>query len=176
MFVLAWCVKKKQQLNAHISPTGRASIYLCWEWRVKCFKSAIEENLRVDVTVFSTEPSVTVHNEHVIYRSARFPLFFFLPLPSILPLLTPSSSSSPRRSPSHPSVPYHYYEPSGPDECSMYLSHERRRRGGHHRFNTERAVFANWARTLDVHFYQPDWTPTSGNASSGFSPSLFQLV
>ncbi|XP_075895439.1 alpha-N-acetylgalactosaminide alpha-2,6-sialyltransferase 5b isoform X2 [Nelusetta ayraudi] len=78
------------------------------------------------------------------------------------------------RSPSHPSVPYHYYEPSGPDECSMYLSHERRRRGGHHRFNTERAVFANWARTLDVHFYQPDWTPTSGNASSGFSLSLFQ--
>lgn len=165
-------LKKTKQLNAHISPTGRASIYLCWEWRVKCFKSAIEENLRVDVTVFSTEPSVTVHNEHVIYRSARFPSFFFLPLP----LLTPCSSSSPRRSPSHPSVPYHYYEPSGPDECSMYLSHERRRRGGHHRFNTERAVFANWARTLDVHFYQPDWTPPSGNASSGFSLSLFRPV
>uniref|UniRef100_A0A8C2W9I3 Alpha-N-acetylgalactosaminide alpha-2,6-sialyltransferase 6 n=1 Tax=Cyclopterus lumpus TaxID=8103 RepID=A0A8C2W9I3_CYCLU len=61
------------------------------------------------------------------------------------------------RSSSHPSLPYHYYEPSGPDECSMYLSHERSRRGSHHRFITEKAVFANWARTLDIHFHQPDW-------------------
>ncbi|TKS74514.1 Alpha-N-acetylgalactosaminide alpha-2,6-sialyltransferase 5 [Collichthys lucidus] len=53
------------------------------------------------------------------------------------------------RSSSHPSVPYHYYEPSGPSECSMYLSHERSRRGSHHRFITEKMVFANWARTLN---------------------------
>ncbi|KAJ8406403.1 hypothetical protein AAFF_G00306340 [Aldrovandia affinis] len=26
--------------------------------------------------------------------------------------------------PSHHSVPYHYYEPSGSDECTMYISHE----------------------------------------------------
>ncbi|TNM87336.1 hypothetical protein fugu_005557 [Takifugu bimaculatus] len=63
------------------------------------------------------------------------------------------------RSSSHPSVPYHYYEPNGPDECSMYLSHERSRQGSHHRFITEKAVFANWARTLNVHFHQPDWKP-----------------
>lgn len=63
------------------------------------------------------------------------------------------------RSSSHPSVPYHYYEPNGPDECSMYLSHERSQQGSHHRFITEKAVFANWARTLNVHFHQPDWKP-----------------
>lgn len=58
-----------------------------------------------------------------------------------------------------PSVPYHYYEPLGPDECAMYISHERGRRGSHHRFITEKRVFANWARTFDIHFYQPDWSP-----------------
>uniref|UniRef100_A0A3P8S5P5 Alpha-N-acetylgalactosaminide alpha-2,6-sialyltransferase 6 n=1 Tax=Amphiprion percula TaxID=161767 RepID=A0A3P8S5P5_AMPPE len=65
------------------------------------------------------------------------------------------------RSSSHPTKPYHYYEPSGPDECSMYLSHERSRRGSHHRFITEKTVFANWARTLNIHFYQPDWKPAA---------------
>lgn len=59
----------------------------------------------------------------------------------------------------HASVPYHYYEPLGPDECAMYISHERGRRGSHHRFITEKRVFANWARTFDIHFYQPDWSP-----------------
>ncbi|XP_044056216.1 alpha-N-acetylgalactosaminide alpha-2,6-sialyltransferase 5b [Siniperca chuatsi] len=73
------------------------------------------------------------------------------------------------RSSSHPPVPYHYYEPSGPNECAMYLSHERSRRGSHHRFITEKTVFANWARTLNIRFYQPDWKPaaviTSMNSS-----------
>ncbi|XP_054610438.1 alpha-N-acetylgalactosaminide alpha-2,6-sialyltransferase 5 isoform X1 [Dunckerocampus dactyliophorus] len=64
------------------------------------------------------------------------------------------------RDPEHHSVPYHYYEPRGPDECVMYISHERGRRGSHHRFITEKRVFANWARTFDIHFYQPDWSPT----------------
>ncbi|XP_047443371.1 alpha-N-acetylgalactosaminide alpha-2,6-sialyltransferase 5b [Mugil cephalus] len=75
------------------------------------------------------------------------------------------------RSSSHPIVPYHYYEPSGPDECSMYLSHERSRRGSHHRFITEKAVFANWARTLNIHFYQPDWKPATIVASMNSSDS-----
>lgn len=78
------------------------------------------------------------------------------------------------RSSSHPSVPYHYYEPSGPDECSMYLSHERSRRGSHHRFITEKAVFANWARTLNIHFHQPDWKPTAAISGSNSSHMLFQ--
>ncbi|XP_074545419.1 alpha-N-acetylgalactosaminide alpha-2,6-sialyltransferase 5 [Halichoeres trimaculatus] len=59
----------------------------------------------------------------------------------------------------HHSVPYHYYEPRGMDECVMYISHERGRRGSHHRFITEKRVFADWARTFNIHFYQPDWTP-----------------
>ncbi|KTG42382.1 hypothetical protein cypCar_00003704 [Cyprinus carpio] len=58
-----------------------------------------------------------------------------------------------------PSVPYHYYEPAGLDECKMYLSHERGRHGSHHRFITEKRVFANWARMFNIHFYQPDWRP-----------------
>ncbi|MBN3298587.1 SIA7E sialyltransferase, partial [Amia calva] len=63
------------------------------------------------------------------------------------------------KEPYHHSVPYHYYEPAGPDECTMYISHERGRRGSHHRFITEKRVFANWARTFNIHFYQPDWSP-----------------
>ncbi|XP_043102835.1 alpha-N-acetylgalactosaminide alpha-2,6-sialyltransferase 5b isoform X2 [Puntigrus tetrazona] len=58
-----------------------------------------------------------------------------------------------------PSVPYHYYEPAGPDECKMYLSHEQGRHGSHHRFITEKRVFANWARLFNIHFYQPEWRP-----------------
>ncbi|NXY83141.1 SIA7E sialyltransferase, partial [Alcedo cyanopectus] len=63
------------------------------------------------------------------------------------------------RDPNHPSVPYHYYEPSGPDECTMYLSHERGRKGSHHRFLTEKRVFQSWARAFDIRFFQPDWAP-----------------
>ncbi|MEQ2184774.1 Alpha-N-acetylgalactosaminide alpha-2,6-sialyltransferase 5 [Goodea atripinnis] len=78
------------------------------------------------------------------------------------------------RSSSHPMVPYHYYEPSGPDECSMYLLHERSQRGSHHRFITEKTVFSNWARTLNIHFYQPDWKPTPviKNVNSSFTLGL----
>nr|XP_033772471.1 alpha-N-acetylgalactosaminide alpha-2,6-sialyltransferase 5 isoform X3 [Geotrypetes seraphini] len=65
------------------------------------------------------------------------------------------------RDPNHLSVPYHYYEPLGPDECTMYLSHERGRKGSHHRFITEKRVFENWARTFNIHFFQPDWKPDS---------------
>ncbi|XP_035279419.1 alpha-N-acetylgalactosaminide alpha-2,6-sialyltransferase 5 [Anguilla anguilla] len=77
------------------------------------------------------------------------------------------------REPAHVSVPYHYYEPSGPDECTMYISHERGRRGSHHRFITEKRVFANWARTFDIHFYQPEWTPApvGGNRTAPPAPS-----
>ncbi|KAK2907777.1 alpha-N-acetylgalactosaminide alpha-2,6-sialyltransferase 5b isoform X2 [Channa argus] len=77
------------------------------------------------------------------------------------------------RSSSHSSLSYHYYEPSGPDECSMYLSHERSRRGSHHRFITEKTVFANWARTLNINFYQPDWKPTAviTNMNSSYFPA-----
>ncbi|XP_055025067.2 alpha-N-acetylgalactosaminide alpha-2,6-sialyltransferase 5b [Misgurnus anguillicaudatus] len=60
-----------------------------------------------------------------------------------------------------PPVPYHYYEPAGPDECTMYLSHEQGRHGSHHRFITEKRVFANWARMFNIHFYQPDWRPAN---------------
>ncbi|XP_034559836.1 alpha-N-acetylgalactosaminide alpha-2,6-sialyltransferase 5 isoform X2 [Notolabrus celidotus] len=59
----------------------------------------------------------------------------------------------------HHAVPYHYYEPRGADECAMYISHERGRKGSHHRFITEKRVFADWARTFNIHFYQPEWTP-----------------
>lgn len=58
-----------------------------------------------------------------------------------------------------PSVPYHYYEPSGTDECTMYVTHEQGRHGSHHRFITEKRVFAKWARMFNIHFYQPDWGP-----------------
>eukprot|EP00062_Callorhinchus_milii_P003429 gi/632940694/ref/XP_007885456.1/ PREDICTED: alpha-N-acetylgalactosaminide alpha-2,6-sialyltransferase 5 isoform X1 [Callorhinchus milii] len=65
------------------------------------------------------------------------------------------------RNPHHQSVPYHYYEPLGPDECTMYISHERGQKGSHHRFITEKRVFAGWAQRYNIHFYQPDWRPES---------------
>ncbi|XP_043554618.1 alpha-N-acetylgalactosaminide alpha-2,6-sialyltransferase 5 isoform X2 [Chiloscyllium plagiosum] len=61
------------------------------------------------------------------------------------------------RDPAHRTVPYHYYEPSGIDECTMYISHELGRKGSHHRFITEKHAFARWARQYDVHFHQPEW-------------------
>ncbi|XP_006634828.1 alpha-N-acetylgalactosaminide alpha-2,6-sialyltransferase 5 [Lepisosteus oculatus] len=77
------------------------------------------------------------------------------------------------KEPHHLPVPYHYYEPAGPDECTMYISHERGRRGSHHRFITEKRVFAKWARTFDIRFYQPDWSPAPapGNRTAGALPS-----
>lgn len=73
------------------------------------------------------------------------------------------------RSSSRRPVPYHYYQPSGLEECSMYLSHEKKRRSSHH-FITEKMVFSNWARTLSIDFHQPDWGPSAvGNRSSSVS-------
>ncbi|XP_076134409.1 alpha-N-acetylgalactosaminide alpha-2,6-sialyltransferase 5b [Alosa pseudoharengus] len=67
-------------------------------------------------------------------------------------------------------VSYHYYGPSNVSECIMYLSHERGQRGGHHRFITEKRVFADWAQTFDIHFHQPDWTPMLSTQNSMSSP------
>ncbi|KAM6962522.1 alpha-N-acetylgalactosaminide alpha-2,6-sialyltransferase 5-like [Aplochiton taeniatus] len=75
--------------------------------------------------------------------------------------------------PSHPNVPYHYYEPSGPGECSMYLSHEGSRCGSHHRFITEKTVFANWAQQFDIRFYQPEWEPSAFHANRSHIPEPF---
>ncbi|XP_075038037.1 alpha-N-acetylgalactosaminide alpha-2,6-sialyltransferase 5 [Mixophyes fleayi] len=74
------------------------------------------------------------------------------------------------RSTNHTSVPYHYYEPLGPDECAMYISHEKGRKGSHHRFITEKRVFANWARTFNIHFFQPAWKPETRSAKQSVRP------
>lgn len=85
---------------------------------------------------------------------------------SVFGMVPPDYCSSPSRR----SVPYHYYEPSGPEECSMYLSHEKNRRGSH-RFITEKMVFSKWAQTLNIDFHQPDWKPSAvqNNSSSAGS-------
>uniref|UniRef100_A0A8C8GEA4 Alpha-N-acetylgalactosaminide alpha-2,6-sialyltransferase 6 n=1 Tax=Oncorhynchus tshawytscha TaxID=74940 RepID=A0A8C8GEA4_ONCTS len=59
----------------------------------------------------------------------------------------------------HPPPPLPLLRALGPEECAMYISHERDRRGSHHRFITEKRVFTSWARTFNIHFYQPDWEP-----------------
>ncbi|TWW73576.1 Alpha-N-acetylgalactosaminide alpha-2,6-sialyltransferase 3 [Takifugu flavidus] len=53
-------------------------------------------------------------------------------------------------------VPYHYYEPGSRDECSEYMLHESAPYGGH-RFITEKAVFAKWAKTHEIKFFNPSW-------------------
>ncbi|KAJ7988259.1 hypothetical protein DPEC_G00321730 [Dallia pectoralis] len=54
-------------------------------------------------------------------------------------------------------MPYHYYKPRGPDECTTYLQNERGRKGPHHRFITEKQVFARWARHYNITFTHPRW-------------------
>ncbi|XP_018088243.1 alpha-N-acetylgalactosaminide alpha-2,6-sialyltransferase 6 isoform X2 [Xenopus laevis] len=54
-------------------------------------------------------------------------------------------------------MPYHYYEPKSPDECITYIQNERGRRGNHHRFITEKLVFARWAPVYNITFSHPEW-------------------
>lgn len=54
-------------------------------------------------------------------------------------------------------LPYHYYEPKGPDECTTYIHNERSRKGNHHRFITEKRVFASWANLYNITFSHPAW-------------------
>uniref|UniRef100_A0A8C3JGV2 Uncharacterized protein n=1 Tax=Calidris pygmaea TaxID=425635 RepID=A0A8C3JGV2_9CHAR len=54
-------------------------------------------------------------------------------------------------------LPYHYYEPKGPDECTTYIHNERSRKGNHHRFITEKRVFASWASLYNITFSHPTW-------------------
>ncbi|XP_058528591.1 alpha-N-acetylgalactosaminide alpha-2,6-sialyltransferase 6 isoform X4 [Ochotona princeps] len=55
-------------------------------------------------------------------------------------------------------VPYHYYEPKGPDECVTYIQNEHSRKGNHHRFITEKRVFSAWAQMYGITFSHPSWT------------------
>ncbi|XP_048415239.1 alpha-N-acetylgalactosaminide alpha-2,6-sialyltransferase 6 [Stegostoma tigrinum] len=54
-------------------------------------------------------------------------------------------------------MPYHYYEPKGPDECRTFIGNERAKKGNHHRFITEKDVFAEWAKLYNISFLQPSW-------------------
>ncbi|XP_005346105.1 alpha-N-acetylgalactosaminide alpha-2,6-sialyltransferase 6 isoform X2 [Microtus ochrogaster] len=55
-------------------------------------------------------------------------------------------------------MPYHYYEPKGPDECVTYIQNEHSRKGNHHRFITEKRVFSSWAQLYGITFSHPSWT------------------
>ncbi|KAM4877098.1 alpha-N-acetylgalactosaminide alpha-2,6-sialyltransferase 6 isoform 1-T1 [Thomomys bottae] len=55
-------------------------------------------------------------------------------------------------------IPYHYYEPKGPDECVTYIQNEHSRKGNHHRFITEKRVFSSWAQLYGITFSHPSWT------------------
>ncbi|XP_060056780.1 alpha-N-acetylgalactosaminide alpha-2,6-sialyltransferase 6 [Erinaceus europaeus] len=54
-------------------------------------------------------------------------------------------------------MPYHYYEPKGPDECVTYIQNEHSRKGNHHRFITEKKVFSSWAQLYGITFSHPSW-------------------
>ncbi|KAM9306320.1 alpha-N-acetyl-neuraminyl-2,3-beta-galactosyl-1,3-N-acetyl-galactosaminide alpha-2,6-sialyltransferase [Pholidichthys leucotaenia] len=56
----------------------------------------------------------------------------------------------------HNAVPYHYYEQSRIDECRMYNVHEHLKHGGH-RFITEKAIYARWAKRHKIEFKHPSW-------------------
>ncbi|XP_065274939.1 alpha-N-acetylgalactosaminide alpha-2,6-sialyltransferase 6 isoform X1 [Emys orbicularis] len=61
------------------------------------------------------------------------------------------------RRPQPGKMAYHYYEPKGPDECTTYIHNERSRKGNHHRFITEKRVFASWASLYNITFSHPAW-------------------
>lgn len=61
------------------------------------------------------------------------------------------------RRPQPKRMPYHYYKPRGPDECVTYLQNERGLRGSHHRFITEKQVFARWAKLYNISYTSPTW-------------------
>ncbi|XP_072310689.1 alpha-N-acetylgalactosaminide alpha-2,6-sialyltransferase 6 [Eucyclogobius newberryi] len=54
-------------------------------------------------------------------------------------------------------MPYHYYKPRGPDECVTYMQNEIGKKGNHHRFITEKQVFARWAKQYNISFIHPSW-------------------
>ncbi|XP_067868340.1 alpha-N-acetylgalactosaminide alpha-2,6-sialyltransferase 6-like [Heterodontus francisci] len=54
-------------------------------------------------------------------------------------------------------MPYHYYEPKGPDECKTFVGNERAKKGNHHRFITEKDVFGKWAKLYNISFSHPSW-------------------
>ncbi|XP_032884915.1 alpha-N-acetylgalactosaminide alpha-2,6-sialyltransferase 3 [Amblyraja radiata] len=58
------------------------------------------------------------------------------------------------RSRSPKKIPYHYYEPRSRDECAEYTIHEKAIKSAH-RFITEKAVFAKWAKQHDIIFSHP---------------------
>ncbi|KAM9326347.1 alpha-N-acetylgalactosaminide alpha-2,6-sialyltransferase 6 [Gastrophryne carolinensis] len=62
-------------------------------------------------------------------------------------------------------MPYHYYEPKSSDECTIYIQNERGRRGNHHRFITEKLVFARWASVYNISFSHPEWFSDPENNS-----------
>ncbi|XP_041826359.1 alpha-N-acetylgalactosaminide alpha-2,6-sialyltransferase 6 [Melanotaenia boesemani] len=74
-------------------------------------------------------------------------------------MVSPSycSVSLSRRKPVSKKMPYHYYKPRGPDECIMYIQNESGWRGNHHRFITEKQVFARWAKQYNITFTHPKW-------------------
>ncbi|XP_007898509.1 alpha-N-acetylgalactosaminide alpha-2,6-sialyltransferase 6 [Callorhinchus milii] len=61
------------------------------------------------------------------------------------------------RKPHHKNLPYHYYNTKSNDECATYLTHEHARMGNHHRFITEKHVFARWAEHYNITFSHPSW-------------------
>lgn len=67
-------------------------------------------------------------------------------------------------------MPYHYYKPRGPDECVTYLQNERGRRGNHHRFITEKQVFARWAKLYNISFVHPTWWEMDSKKAASLIP------
>lgn len=63
------------------------------------------------------------------------------------------------------SVKYHYFQTwDVPTECGYYNSHENTVYVGGHRFITEKAIFARWARMFNIHFHNPEWNPSELNS------------
>ncbi|XP_071321317.1 alpha-N-acetylgalactosaminide alpha-2,6-sialyltransferase 6 isoform X2 [Trachinotus anak] len=62
------------------------------------------------------------------------------------------------RKPGSKKMPYHYYKPRGVDECVTYIQNEGSQRGNHHRFITEKQVFARWAKQYNITFTNPKWS------------------
>ncbi|XP_033122354.1 alpha-N-acetylgalactosaminide alpha-2,6-sialyltransferase 5-like isoform X2 [Anneissia japonica] len=73
----------------------------------------------------------------------------------------------------HPNdtAPYHYYDPDSKRECWYYNRSEKTILFGH-KFLTEKAIFARWAKKFNIFFHYPSWEAVVTNSSHVETPFL----
>uniref|UniRef100_H3C312 ST6 N-acetylgalactosaminide alpha-2,6-sialyltransferase 6 n=1 Tax=Tetraodon nigroviridis TaxID=99883 RepID=H3C312_TETNG len=124
--------------------------------KLSCFTIAASKMRRFD-NLFHTETGLDRQKSHSWLSTGWFTMVIAIEICdsiTVYGMVPPNHCGQPKGA---QKVPYHYYKPRGPDECVTYTQHESSRRGNHHRFITEKQVFARWAKQYNVTFVHPSW-------------------